>query len=285
MSRKSSRRTPRHLLALLYEPSAEAPRLLLPSPAPCPLLLSRLPSRRARYHHVIASSGSFAFSLPLPTWRPQVSERPSVAREQAPDQPPGPIRSRLEVGGRRRRLLSGPRAAAGRPHGRTGPCWMFRGREGPLPPQPSHPVRGAGVGSNGGLGFSRRRERRGLRGGARPPRRREALRPARRAGAEAVGARTRAPRTRFSKARGRCGPAWGAGVGGPVRTRARVGEGAEGSHGARARPGSRGEVGKARLGGVRWSPRGGLGWVGVLPAYDLVLYLQPVLECGQDSVL
>lgn len=118
MSHRSSRRTPRHLLALLYEPSAAAPRLLPPSSAPRPLLVSRLQARRARYNHVIGSSGSFAFSLPLPTWRPQVSERPSVAKDQARKQPPGLARSLLEVGGRRHRLLSGLGAAAGWRHGR-----------------------------------------------------------------------------------------------------------------------------------------------------------------------
>lgn len=83
MSRRSSRRTPRHRLALLYEPRAAPPRLLSPSSPPRPLPVSHLLARRSRYNHVIASSGSFAFSLPLPTWRPQVSERPSAAKDQA----------------------------------------------------------------------------------------------------------------------------------------------------------------------------------------------------------
>ena len=116
MSRRSSRRMPRHLLALLYEPRGAPPRLLCPSSIPRPLPVSRLLARRARYNHVTASSGSFAFSLPLPTWRPQVSERPSAAKDQAPKRlsEPDPLILRSRgVGGTSSLRILGLRQAGG----------------------------------------------------------------------------------------------------------------------------------------------------------------------------
>ena len=141
MSRRSSRRMPRHLLALLYEPRGAPPRLLCPSLIPRPLPVSRLLARRARSNHVTASSGSFAFSLPLPTWRPQVSERPSAAKDQAPKRlsEPDPLILRSRgVGGTSSLRILGLRQAGG--WAMLGYCLgMFGGRGRCPSPPPSHP--------------------------------------------------------------------------------------------------------------------------------------------------